>query len=593
MISNSGSTSIWNKLAINVWNANAFNWKTYLILISVFSSFGLLYWNTLSVLSIAKMFLAVSISITILIPLSQILHYCKNKYESKVLYLNIFCAVAFFAGASVAISRDLLLSLIDRTQLNLEPLIVFAGALFTLYVLLLASYFSESRKNVKQVLSQAEEVQTKQKDFTQLASELIKRETKDLQERTKHALLPIVESIEKNLKAKSHADLFVADQIRDAIQNKIRPFSRTIRTFDPYYYGAAAPEPQRAISTPAFPKVVQFREIFSPSLGILLPAPLYLLGFAATNPLHRIWIPLLELALCFFLLSATNRFMGKREMKTLFAFVIIGVAVVSASLIVALASAFLTQKIDDFRIEFLRVNGLGPIKFWLIAALILFEKRYRLATNKLISAQHALALAPEQLSQQIWILRRNWSYLVHGVIQTNLLAAQLIAEKGKADDASMQQIRGNLHRALESLKTPPRPLVDFFEELNAISETWRGVVDITCFIDSSVEAVLLKSPDWQFAMNEIIKEAVSNAAKHGEASAVEIYLSLDGENLKFDIANDGIKPKKKSSKSLGTLMLDELASNWSLELDKEDELVHLRGRLVKSASMPAGQNAVN
>jgi signal transduction histidine kinase len=67
-------------------------------------------------------------------------------------------------------------------------------------------------------------------------------------------------------------------------------------------------------------------------------------------------------------------------------------------------------------------------------------------------------------------------------------------------------------------------------------------------------------------INEIVKECVSNAIRHGEASQVTVSISdpLDG-SISISITNNG-DAKISAQQGVGSLMLDEVTMNWSREL---------------------------
>ena len=65
--------------------------------------------------------------------------------------------------------------------------------------------------------------------------------------------------------------------------------------------------------------------------------------------------------------------------------------------------------------------------------------------------------------------------------------------------------------------------------------------------------------------NEIAKEAVQNAVRHGGARNVTIVVdSTPDKLLTMDVKNDG-RPISNVQKGVGSKLLDELTLRWSLE----------------------------
>jgi two-component sensor histidine kinase len=81
-------------------------------------------------------------------------------------------------------------------------------------------------------------------------------------------------------------------------------------------------------------------------------------------------------------------------------------------------------------------------------------------------------------------------------------------------------------------------------------------------------------------MNEILKEVVSNAVRHGNASNTfgEISL-LDPRTLSILISNDGLKPSKESIESVGSKMLDAVCLERTLSWNSEEQRTEFKAVL--------------
>jgi two-component sensor histidine kinase len=84
-----------------------------------------------------------------------------------------------------------------------------------------------------------------------------------------------------------------------------------------------------------------------------------------------------------------------------------------------------------------------------------------------------------------------------------------------------------------------------------------------------------------FGVNEIMREAVSNAVRHGGATNVEIEIDREGDEvIDFVAKNNGQPVNDNFEKGIGSEMLDELTLDWKLKEDK------LRGKVLLTASIP-------
>jgi two-component sensor histidine kinase len=87
-------------------------------------------------------------------------------------------------------------------------------------------------------------------------------------------------------------------------------------------------------------------------------------------------------------------------------------------------------------------------------------------------------------------------------------------------------------------------------------------------------SVATKSPQFQklasdlwagFCANEIIKEGLGNAFRHGLAK--QVFIKFESEKPGFvtiEIINDGKSPNKKARTGLGSQLLSEIANPWSI-----------------------------
>lgn len=130
---------------------------------------------------------------------------------------------------------------------------------------------------------------------------------------------------------------------------------------------------------------------------------------------------------------------------------------------------------------------------------------------------------------------------------------------------------------------------DFFKRLGpAIKEivaTWQGVCDVEVQVDSASKKLVSKDPRLSMCVNEILKEAVSNAVRHGDARNAQASLKVADEGvLDLTITNDGSAPRIGGRKGIGSKLLDELTVDWSLGFDSATAQTILTARLPFSRS---------
>jgi anti-sigma regulatory factor (Ser/Thr protein kinase) len=80
-------------------------------------------------------------------------------------------------------------------------------------------------------------------------------------------------------------------------------------------------------------------------------------------------------------------------------------------------------------------------------------------------------------------------------------------------------------------------------------------------------------------LNEILKEAVSNAVRHGDATAVDVQIVLTQNEIELQVLNDGRPAISTSRKGLGSTMFDDLTISWQLARDYDADKTVLSARL--------------
>lgn len=187
------------------------------------------------------------------------------------------------------------------------------------------------------------------------------------------------------------------------------------------------------------------------------------------------------------------------------------------------------------------------------------------------------------IDAQIWVIRRDWAYLLHGRVQSALTAALTrIGNAGNLDAKTIELVHHDVDRARMALFEGISRPFDLEASLADIAESWSGICALE--LDFEPNAVMTVKSDLGLArsINEILREAISNAVRHGNASKVEIKLFEADGLINLKATNDGSPVTKRTRKSLGTDMLDEVTLEWSLS--NRDSTVVLEAKLAKATS---------
>ncbi len=169
--------------------------------------------------------------------------------------------------------------------------------------------------------------------------------------------------------------------------------------------------------------------------------------------------------------------------------------------------------------------------------------------------------------------------MLHGTVQSALTAAltrlQTFAD---SDPYQLGLVQADLARAEAALLSTPSSKIDFENAVVELKESWAGVCAIGLEIDLRASRALATNQGSAYCVNEILKEAIGNAVRHGGANGVVAKITRDRDDfIDLEIQNDGTAPRKGWKKGIGSRMLDDITTSWSLE--RSGRLTTLTARL--------------
>ena len=171
-------------------------------------------------------------------------------------------------------------------------------------------------------------------------------------------------------------------------------------------------------------------------------------------------------------------------------------------------------------------------------------------------ARSLLARADEKI-------RREAAEVLHGRVQSRLLAAQVRVERvagwlGVDDEASRKELaevvqvlddlRVNDVRATSHRLHPPSIKVGLMAAVRSLAATFEGAFGLEIEMQVSPGVLELDDPmrsvideDMRLVIYRTMEEALSNAHRHGKATHVDVELSLlPGHRLQLKVTDDGV-----------------------------------------------------
>lgn len=174
-------------------------------------------------------------------------------------------------------------------------------------------------------------------------------------------------------------------------------------------------------------------------------------------------------------------------------------------------------------------------------------------------------------TQEVWLLRQQVAQKLHGTVQASLTAAnmRILGTQNLTEDL-LQKVRDDVARASEAVENFESEHIEIETALSDLTQLWMGMCEIQ--VDATPECLEQISCDQVCAqcVNEIVKECVSNAIRHGNATKIEIALTEnENQTLQITVTNNG-STNLLGPKGVGTQILNELTMSWEryVEADK-------------------------
>lgn len=152
---------------------------------------------------------------------------------------------------------------------------------------------------------------------------------------------------------------------------------------------------------------------------------------------------------------------------------------------------------------------------------------------------------------------RDTANYLHGTTQNRLLAAALMLENANDKQTVASQLAA-IEQTLQDVLNEPKQFGDLVVQLESLKKSWQGMLSIEYKIElekeldaASTELVAL-----------CIREAASNAFRHGHAKNLSVKLEIQGSKRLLRIIDDGIGPRSPRP-GLGSKLFDS-AGRWKL-----------------------------
>lgn len=451
----------------------------------------------------------------------------------------------------------------------------FGGVVIGIAVLVIYTNIVGTRLERENSLNKLGEVESLLLDFREIAFDRLEEENLVAAQRAVKTLTPQIDELKRSV-SQSKDIVSLANRLKAFIENDLRPLGSKLAE-DAFQLSKLEP------SKPS--ESAKEGELFvniSSSIRVWIsffPVPLTLIMISSYAIPEATLLDNLLASAAFGLTLALLKVLLRKmpEISVSRAFIAITV--------IALISAFPTYYLLALIPNPLGVSELMPVFYCLPGfavlsasqAYILDQKQAR-AEARLNEVIRDLEFQNKIYEQKVWLTRHGWYLLLHGVVQPALTSAAIRASHfSDLTEETKSQILSDLERALDSLSKDKEERRSIEEHIAEIQSVWTGVCEVSSSVDVKVTALAESNPTLVRVLNEILKEVASNAVRHGNASKLDIKLTVASANsVRVHVANNGRKPNMDNASSVGSLMLEALCLSRSLEWNSNAKVTEFK-----------------
>lgn len=375
-------------------------------------------------------------------------------------------------------------------------------------------------------------------------------------------LEPTLSLIAQSAKAADGAEVGnVAFALQRTIDDRLRPLARSLVaeavTVD------VVPPPRMPRGIAFFPRRAVVREVVRPEFLVLLTLPIYVadmatyFGSAAIPALVAAALASYTTIKLLVMLAPARPI--ARSWAVLWAFATPFPAAFTAALVIARFAS------DEFTFAQIYVRDLGLAPLFNVVLAYVFALLVRIdgLRTRLDLAEQDLLRLQSILRRELLIARRVWGYHIHGTVQSLLSAALLSLQRRPPDWLRIEVLISTAEWALQ--EWPTREL-DIDTVIGNLAGTWAGMCTVTVVVDHAGRRALEDDDDLLHAVNELLKEAVSNAVRHSGATSFACSITTDARDLSIDARMRPVRVRmgEASAAGMGSALFDELATEWAL-----------------------------
>lgn len=195
---------------------------------------------------------------------------------------------------------------------------------------------------------------------------------------------------------------------------------------------------------------------------------------------------------------------------------------------------------------------------------VLATARNAETTRELSLAIDSAEWASSRLRQLAWSERERLGMSIHGDAQARIVSTALQIQLGQPENVAEHLLA--LEGEIRQLLSAPEATGDWRDTWDRILRVWEYSVSIDVTRTDEASRRLDSDPIAAHSVVSVLREAMTNSARHGEASSLRISLDVDTpRTIALVVIDNGRHSDRSPTPGLGTHTLDAACVSWGLE----------------------------
>lgn len=207
---------------------------------------------------------------------------------------------------------------------------------------------------------------------------------------------------------------------------------------------------------------------------------------------------------------------------------------------------------------------------------LLYQAAYQIL-DRVQEANNELRKLVGFLQNEFLINRRKLAQVVHGKVQARLQAASLrLKQADKITDELIAAIQEDLNATVLDTAETSLDAQSVESLLSEMTDHWSGICDLTFSFGGGVCTLVNANSTLKAAVVEVVREAVNNAVKHGEADEADINITSSApDSVSIEVRNriySKLETAESKTRGYGSQLLDQITDSWSISFEDDDAI---------------------